>query len=169
MYANWIHVFHGAYGDAVIGSVADNFEFDFLPAGNAAFNQALTNGAVAQAFLYNVNQFVFVVSNTAASAAQGVSGTNDKGITNLTTKFTSSHDGFNNGAFGNGLMDFFHCFFEQLAVLATFNSADLSAQKFYIVICQDALFFQSHSQVQANLTAQGCQKGIGTFTFDNVL
>ena len=77
VYANGVNVFHGANGDAVICSVTDNFEFDFFPTSNAAFNQALTDGAVAQAFLYDINQFVFVVSNTATSTAQGVSGAND--------------------------------------------------------------------------------------------
>ena len=166
--ANGVNVFHGAYGNAVVSSVADYFEFDFFPASDATFNQALTDGAVAQAFLYNVNQFVFVVSNTATSAAQGVSGANDQRIADLTTEFASSHDGFNDGTFRNRLVDFFHCFFEQFTVFATFNSGDLSAKKSYIVISENAFFFQCHCQVQTNLTTQGCKQGVRTFTFDDV-
>ena len=108
------------------------------------------------------------MSNTAASAAQGVSGANDQGIADLTTKFASSHDGFNDGAFGDRLVDFFHSFFEQFAVFATFNSGDLSAKKFYVIVSENAFFFQSHCQVQTNLTAQGSKQGIRTFTLNDI-
>ena len=168
MYANGVNVFHGAYGNAVVSSVTNYFEFDFFPTSNAAFNQALTDGAVAQAFLYDINQFIFIVSNTATSTTQGVSGANNQGIANLTTKFASSHDGFNDDTFRNRLVNFFHCFFEQLTVFATFNSGDLSAKKFYIIFSENAFFFQSQCQVQTNLTAQSSEQGVRTFTFNNI-
>ena len=127
VYANGVQVFHGADGDAVVSSVADNLEFDFLPAGDAAFNQALADRAVAQALLYDIDQLFFVFSDTAAGAAQSISRTNDQRIADFLTEIASSLNGFHDGAFRNRLADFFHRLFKHFAVLATFDSADLRA------------------------------------------
>ena len=125
MHAYGVQVFHGADGDAVVNSVADNLKFDFLPASDGAFNQALADGAVAQALLHNINQLILIFGNTAASAAQGVSGAYNQRIANLTTEGACSHDGFYDGGFRDGLMDFFHRLLEHFAVFATFNGGDL--------------------------------------------
>ena len=127
MHANGVQVFHGADGDAVVSSVADNLEFDFLPAGDAAFNQALADWAVAQALLHDIDQLFFVFSNTAAGAAQSISRTNNQRIADFLAEIASSLNGFNDGAFRNRLADFFHRLFKHFAVLATFDSADLRA------------------------------------------
>ena len=38
VHANGVQIFHGANGDAVIGSVTNNLKLDFLPAGDGAFD-----------------------------------------------------------------------------------------------------------------------------------
>ena len=167
MYAYRVHVFHRANGDAVISSVANNLEFDFLPASNAAFNQTLTDGAVAKALLYNIAQSFFILSNAAASTAQSISRTNNQRIADFATEINCSLDSLNNDAFRNRLVDFFHSLLKQLTVFATFNSGDLGAQKTYVVFFQNALLIQLHSHVQTHLSAQGCQQRIRTFTFDD--
>ena len=148
-----VQIFHGADGDAVVNSVADNLKFDFLPASDGAFNQALADGAITQALLYNINQLILIFSNTATGAAKSIGRTNNQRIANLTTEGAGSHNGFYNSRFRNGLMDFFHRFLEHFAVLATFNGGDLGAQQAYLVLAQNALLFQLHSHVQANLAA----------------
>ena len=167
MYAYRVHIFHRANGDAVISSVANNLEFDFLPASNAAFNQTLTDGAVAKALLYNIVQSFFILSNAAASTAQSISRTNNQRIADFATEINCSLDSLNNDAFRNRLVDFFHSLLKQLTVFATFNSGDLGAQKTYVVFFQNALLIQLHSHVQTHLSAQGCQQRIRTFTFDD--
>ena len=133
VHAYRIQVFHGADGDAVVGSIANNLELDFLPASNGAFNQALADGAVAQTLLHDINQLVLVFGNTAAGATQGISRTHNQRIADFTTKGAGSHDGFYDGRFRDGLMDFFHSLLEHFAVLTTFDSGDLSTQKAYLV------------------------------------
>ena len=167
VYANGVQVFHGADSNAVISSVADYFVFDFLPAGDAAFNQALTDRAVAQALLHDVNQLFLVFSNAAAGTAEGIRRTDNQRITDFLAEVASSFNGFYDSAFRNRLMDFLHSFLEHFAVFTTFDSADLSAQQTNVVFAQNALLFQFHSHVQANLTAKCCQQGIRMLTFDN--
>ena len=167
VYANGVQVFHGADGDAVISSVADYFVFDFFPAGDAAFNQALADGAVAQALLHDINQLFLVFSNTATGTAEGISRTDNQRIADFLAEVASSLNGFYDGAFRNRLMDFLHSFLEHFAVFATFDCTDLSAQQTNIVLVQNALLFQFHSHVQTNLPTKSCQQGIRTLTFDN--
>ena len=153
MHTYGVQVFHGADGDAVVNSVADNLKFDFLPASDGAFNQALADGAITQALLYNINQFILIFSNTATGAAKSIGRTNNQRIANLTTEGAGSHDGFYDGGFRDGLMDFFHRLLEHFAVFATFNGGDLGTQQAYLVLAQNTLLFQLHSHVQANLAA----------------
>ena len=127
MHTYGVQVFHGADGDAVVNSVADNLKFDFLPASDGAFNQALADGAVAQALLHDINQLILIFSNTATGAAKSIGRTNNQRIANLTTEGAGSHNGFYNSRFRNGLMDFFHRLLEHFAVFATFNGGDLGA------------------------------------------
>ena len=167
MHANRVKVFHGANGNAVIVSVAQNFVFNFFPAGNTAFNQGLADKAVQKALAYNIVQFLVVVGNAAAGAAQSICRAYDKRITNFTRKFLSCVNGFNNRAFRNRLVDFFHRFLKQLAVFRTFNAFNLGTQKFNIIFAQNTLFIKVNGKIQTNLPAKGCQQSIRAFAFNN--
>ena len=158
-----VEVFHVADGDAVVSAVADDFEFDFLPAGDAAFDQDLADQAVLQAFRADIVQFLIIVGNTAARAAQGIGRTDDERIADLVGKFRGSRDRLHDGALRDGLMQFLHRLLEEFPVFSLHDAGDLRAQELHIVFFQDAQLIQFHGKVQADLAAQGCQQGIRAF------
>ena len=142
MYTNRVQVFHGADGDAVVSGVADNFEFDFFPAGNAAFNQALTDRAVTRPFC----TISIKVSSSSAIPPpvppKSISRAYNQRITDFFTKlakFASTVSTIVDS--GIGWLIFFHGFFEQLAVFTTFDCRNLSTKKTYVVFFQNAFFF----------------------------
>ena len=64
-----IDVFHGADDDAVVRTVSHDFEFDFFPAGDAAFYEDLIDRGELDATVRDLFHFVAVMCDAAAGAA----------------------------------------------------------------------------------------------------
>ena len=64
-----IDIFHGADDDAVVRTVAHDFEFDFFPTGNAALYEDLINRGQLDATVRDLFHFVAVMCDAAAGAA----------------------------------------------------------------------------------------------------
>ena len=79
MYAHRIKVLDGADDDDVVIQVAHDFEFVLLPAEDALFNQALTDGRKIDTTRQNFSHLLAVVGDTAARTAQRKARTNDTG------------------------------------------------------------------------------------------
>ena len=117
MHAYGVKVFHITDSDTVIIAITHDLVFDFLPAGHAALNQHLTNQGVVQSLDYDVDEFFFVLRDTAARAAHGVSRAHDYRVADFIGKVHSAGHIFHNGAFRDRLSEFFHGFLEELPVL----------------------------------------------------
>lgn len=86
--------------------VADDFKFNFLPAGNGAFNEDLTNEAVLEPLRADIVEFSIVVGNAAARTAQCIGRTHNERIADAVGKFLCRGNAFHNRALRNGLMEF---------------------------------------------------------------
>ena len=64
-----IDIFHGTDDDAVIRTVSHDFEFDFFPAGNAAFYEDLIDRGELDAAVCDFFHFVAIMCDAAAGAA----------------------------------------------------------------------------------------------------
>ncbi len=78
MDADGVNVFHITHDDTVVGIVTDHFIFDFLPAGNALFEQNLVDQAHLKAAGGDIPKLVHIVGNAAARTAQRIGGTYDQ-------------------------------------------------------------------------------------------
>ena len=81
VHAHGVQVFNRADDDAVVRLVAHHFHLVLFPTQKRLFNQQLIGGRGFQAALANSLKLFRVVSNTAASAAQGEAGADDGGET----------------------------------------------------------------------------------------
>ena len=133
--------------------VADDFKFNFLPAGNGAFNEDLTNEAVLEPLRADIVEFSIVVGNAAARTAQCIGRTHNERIADAVGKFLCRGNAFHNRALRNGLMEFFHRFFEEFAVLSLHDARDLGPNELHIVFFEDARLIKFDGKVKANLAA----------------
>ncbi len=165
--ADGIDIFHGAYDDAVVRPVAHDFKFDFLPAGHASFDQNLRNRGELQPARRDFFHFIAVVRNAAARAAERVGRTNDDRVTNAIRKFHGRFQFFKNIRFRDRLRNFFHRFFEKLAILRVLDGVERRAQKFHAVFFQDARIGERDGHIEADLPAQRRQQRVRPFLFDD--
>ena len=162
-----VDVFHVADDDAVIRFIAHNFVFDFFPAGHRAFDEDLVDRAEFDAARGDHEQFVFVMSDTAACTAEGKGRTDDDRVADLIGEFDSRRDIFKDIAFRYRLVDVLHGFLEEFAVFRFFNSRQVRTQELDVIFFQDAGIGQLDSHVQADLAAEGSQQAIRPFFFDD--
>ena len=126
VYAYGIDVLDKAYGDHVVVLVADNFEFQFLPAQNGFFYKNLVDQAGLQAARAYGTKFISVVYKSAAGAAHCISRTKNNRITELLSDRKRVVNRISDLAARHLNTEFIHRFLEFNAVLATLNSIDLN-------------------------------------------
>ena len=116
-----VYIFHRTYRKNVSCAVAQNFEFDFLPAANKFFNQYLRNRRKHQSVMRNHSKLFFVFGNSATRSAERIGRTYDYRITDF---FRDCHALFYGISYIRGndrLIDFLHRFLKQLPI---FRSVD---------------------------------------------
>ena len=84
MNADRIHVFHRTHGDCIAAVIAHHFEFDFLPAGDAFFDEDLMDRRTVQTVLRNLFELFFRFSDAAARSAERKRGAHDHGVSDFT-------------------------------------------------------------------------------------
>ena len=94
--ADRVEVLHGADRDDVAGIVAHRLELDLLPAGDALFDEDLVDGRRFQARVGDELQFVRIVRDTAAGAAEGEGRTHDDGVPDVMGDVQRGSDIFRN-------------------------------------------------------------------------
>ena len=167
MDADGVDVFHVADDDAVVGLIAHDFVFDFLPAGNGAFDEDLVDWAEFDAARGDHEQFVFVMGDAAAGTAEGKGRTDDDRIADLIGEFDGRRDVFKDIAFRNRLVDIFHGFLEEFPVFGFFDSRQMRPEELDVIFFQDTGVSQFDSHVQADLAAKGSQQAVRPFFFND--
>ena len=168
MHTHRIHVFDIADGDLFTVGIAHDFQFQLFPAGNALFDQHLTDQTGSQTARHNIAQFFHIVNNTAAGTAHSVSGTQHHRVTEFGGDFFAFFNG--GGGFGcsNRHADFFHRILEFDTVFTAFDRFKVNTDDFNIIFGKDTCIGKVDCQVQRSLTAQVGQQGIGFFAHDDL-
>ena len=169
MDADGVQVFHIADGDDVALGVAHDLVFDLLPAGDALFHQNLVDGGKPQTVGGDLVQLVAVLADAAAGAAHGKGGAHDDGVADDLGKVQRVVQVLHDLGGDDGLVQLFHRVLEQLAILGTVNGVGLAGEQAHAAAIQKAAARQLHRQVQAGLTAEVGQDGVGLFFFDDAL
>ena len=135
-----VNIFHVADCDAVIVAVAHDLVLNFLPACDAALDKYLPDHTVFETFDNNLNQFFFVIGNTAAGSAHSICRTDDNRVSDFICKADCGLNILNNRAFRDRLTELLHCLLEKLTVFSFFNGFQRCAKKLYSVFFKNALF-----------------------------
>ena len=154
MNTNRINVLHVADCDAVSCTVTHYRILNLFPSCDAALYQNLADTGKAKAVLQDLSKLIFIMGNTAAASTKGISRTKYNRITDGIGKCKSILYCCNNLRCCNRLTDFFHGIFKFLTVLSLLNGLSCSSDQSYIMLLQETLFIQLHSQIQACLSAK---------------
>ena len=114
-------------------------------------------------------QLGLVGADAAAGAAHGEGGADDDGIADLLGKGQSVVQILYHLAGDAGLAQLLHGVLEQLPVLGPVDGLGAGAQQTHTGLFQIAAAGQFHGQVQAGLTAQVGQDGVGMLDLDHPL
>ncbi len=167
MNAYGVDIFHSADDNAVICTVPHDFEFHFLPAGNAAFDQNLVDRGQFNAAVGNFFHFITVMGNAAAGTAKGISRTDNDRITDFISKSNGRFQFFKDFRFRYRLMDFFHSLFEEFTVFRMLDGMEGRTEEFHAILFEDSCIRELDCHVQAYLAAQGSQQSIRSFLPDD--
>jgi hypothetical protein len=127
VHAHGVHVFDEADGDHLVFGVANDLQFQLLPAEHRFLDEDLADHAGRKAAAGYHAELLDVVDETAACAAHGVGRPDDDGIADLGGDLFRLLDAECRGAFGHVDPQPLHRFLEDDAVLALLDGVGLDA------------------------------------------
>ena len=160
MDTNRIDVFHVADCDAVSCTVTHYFVFNFFPSCDAAFYQNFSYTGKSESVLEDLSQFIFVVGNTAAASAKGVSRTENDRITDGSGKCDTIFYGCYDLGSCDRLANLFHGVLEFLTVLCLLDGLCSGTDQAHIVFLEEPFFFQFHCKVQTGLSSKSRKNAV---------
>src|SRR5208282_6072393 len=165
--AHGVEILDGADDHEVVAEVAHDFELEFLPAEDGFFDEGFAGGAAIEGVGDGLGEFLAVVSDTAAGAAEGEGGTDNDGVA----------EGVGDQLRGSRVADDFRArnvqpdaaagVFELQAVFRNLDGAEGGADEFYTVAVEDAGFGEFDGEIQAGLAADGGEKSVRAFGLDD--
>ncbi len=108
MHSHGVEVLDRAHHDGVVGSVAHDFEFEFLPTQNRLFEQDLGNRTRLQRLPHHIVEFLAVVEHPAPFTAEGEAGTHDQRIAEAVDDLASFFERRRDTALRDVETDLFH-------------------------------------------------------------
>ena len=165
--AHRIQVLHVADGNGRVIGIPHHLVLDFFVALDALFHQHLVNGRQHQGIFHDLPELLLVVGKAAAGAAQGEGRPQYHGIADLLRRRQALLHGVGNLAGEYRLPQALAKLLEQLPILGLFDAAAGSSQQLHMAFLQDTLFLQLRGQIQARLTADAGDDGIGSLVADN--
>jgi len=163
-----VEVLDRAHDHHVVCGVAHHLQLELLPADQRLLDQDLGDGTGLKAALADRLEFLGVVGNAAAAAAEGEGGADDARVAadRLTHGYRLIH-GVGNAGGAHGHADPLHCLLEQQPVFGLLDRGEVGADQLHPVLCQGAVLGQGHRQGEGGLTAHGGQQGIGLLDLDH--
>ena len=162
-----VHVFHGTDGDHVAQGVPHGFELDFLPAGDAFFNENLGDGGGIETAAGDLLHLLLIVRDSAAAAAQGVCRAHDDGIADVVGNPEGLFEGFGDAGRHAGLVDGKHGFPELFPVLRFLDGFDGRAQQADAEFVQRAVPAELHGEGQPRLAAETGDQAVRALFLDD--
>ena len=166
VYTQRIEIFHVAYGDAIVISVAYHLVLDFFPAFERFFDKHLRGKG--QSFLRQSPQFFGIIAKSATKASQGVCRTHYDRITQFGSHIQSlRHTVGGTAAYG---LDTYlvQALDKKLTILGVNDSLHRCAEHLYAVALEDAVTVQLDATIQRRLPAEGQQDTVGTLFLNNL-
>ena len=167
MHAHGIEVFDRADHHEVVAEIAHHFELVFFPAEHGLFDQRFVHGARVEGVRDGFGEFLAVVGDRAARAAQRERRANHHGKPKLIAKAQRVLRIVDQRRGGNVQADLAAGVLEPQAVFGHFDGAQRGADQFDFVLFEDAAFGQFHGEVQRGLAADGGQQRVGLFLGDD--
>ena len=153
-----IQVFDAADDHHVVGGVSHHLQLKFFPAQQRLFHQDLLHGAGLQPAFAKGLEFLRVVGNATAGAAEGEGRPNDQGVG---ADLCPHGQGFlqvaGNAGGAHGHADATHGLLKQVTVFGHVDCLEVGADQFDAKTLKGAVFSQGHGQVQGRLAAHGGQ------------
>ena len=166
--AHRIKILDRADDHHVVGGVAHHLQLELLPTEQRLLDQDLVHRAGIEAAQADGAEFLGVVSDAAAAAAQGEGGANDAGVAaDLLAHNLSFLEGGGNTGGTDGHADALHRLLEQVAVFGLFDRLQVGADQLNAVLLERAVFGEGHRQVEGGLAAHGGQQRIGALQLDH--
>ena len=163
-----VDVFDEADGDLVALFVADDFEFELLPAEDALFDQHLADQRGGEATGDHFTQLLDIVDDAAAGAAHGVGGAEDHRIAEFGGDLLRLFDRVARFGFRHGDAEHIHGLLEFDAVFAALDRVEVDADDLDVVLVEDAGVLEGDREVERGLSAEVGQQGVGPFAFDDL-
>ena len=162
-----VDVLHVADSQRRIVAVADDLVFDFLVALDAFLDEHLMHGREEQSVAHQLAQFLLVVGETAARAAQRERGTQHDGIPDAGGHLDALLDRSSDFGRQDGLAQRFAQLLEQLTVFGPLDRLERRTENLDLTLVENTLFGQLHGEVQTRLPAETRHDGVGTFVTDD--
>ena len=169
MDAHRIEVLDRADDDAIVRAVADHLHLELLPPQHRFLDQHLVRRRDAQPAADDLLEFLLIVGDAAASAAQGEGGADDRRQPDKGERRLRLLERAHEPALGRGEADPVHRLAEELAVLGLGDRRRLGADELDPVPLERARMHQRHRRVERGLPAHGRQQRVGALGRDDAL
>ena len=167
MYAHRVKVFNGAYDDAVVVLIPNNFHLELFPADQGLIDQQFIGGRQVKTPGTDLLELIPIVGNTATGPAHGERGPDNAGETDGIEYLVGLLHTVGRGGARCFQANAFHCLIEQLAVFRHVDRFLGCPDHLYAMLFQDAFTGQVQGTVEGGLAAHGGQQYIGFFNLDN--
>jgi hypothetical protein len=121
-----------------------------------------------QAALQNLRQFLLVVGDAAAGAAQGEAGAQNARVAHAGGELLPALEGSDELRLRRLQADPAHGVFEEQTVFGLFDGVDLGADQLHAVFFEHPRFRQFHRQIQRRLAAHRGKQRVGPFAADDL-
>ena len=166
--AHGVEVFDGTNDHAVVGVVTHDLHFIFLPAEQALVDEDFANRREVDPPGADGFEFLTVISNAAAGAAEGESRADDEregaDVIGHATRFLH---GVGDAALWHIEAYFDHGLLEFHAVFALLDGVGFGPDHTHVMFFQHAGMVQGHGKIQGRLAAEGGQQGVRFFALDD--
>ncbi|ROV99906.1 hypothetical protein VMCG_06224 [Cytospora schulzeri] len=161
-----VEVLHVADSNAVVVGVPDNLVLDLLPALERLLDQNLRGQR--QRASGHVSELLLVVCETRSKTSQGVSGTDNDGVTDALCGIQGLLNSVDSNRLRNGDVDLVQGPGEEVTILTELQCSDTGSQNLDAVFLEDAHLLHLDTEVQGGLATKGEEDTIGSFALDNV-
>ena len=160
MDAQRIEVLHVADCNTVVKAVTHHFIFHLFPSLERLFDQYLRRER--ESLLTERNQFLLIVTKTAAEASECICGTHDDRVAQLIGRLDGISRRVDSLALDGLDIDFIKFLDKQFAVLGVHDGTDRSAEHLDIILVKHAALAESHATVEGGLSAESEQDAVRT-------
>ena len=168
MDADGVEVLHIANGDRGVVSVANDLVLDLLISLDALFYQNLFYGRERKPVFEERDQFLLVVREAAARAAEGKCGTQNDGIADLRCDRDPLFDVVCDVGGKDGFADALTELFEKVAIFRLLDGRALGAEKLRTAFRQYPFLLELHGDIEPCLSADAREDGVGTLVANDL-